>query len=48
MTKDNNRMVLNLAFNYGGRADILNAVRRIVEDGIPPEKIDEATFARYL
>jgi len=48
LTKDNNRMVLNLAFNYGGRADILKAVRRIVEDGIPPEKIDEATFARYL
>ncbi|MCL0029580.1 polyprenyl diphosphate synthase [Dehalococcoidia bacterium] len=48
LTKDNTRMTLGLAFNYGGRADILNAVRRIVQDGIAAEDIDEAAFARYL
>jgi len=48
LTKDNTRMTLNLAFNYGGRADILNAVRRIIKDGLRAEDIDEAAFARYL
>jgi undecaprenyl diphosphate synthase len=48
LTKNNSQMTLNIAFNYGGRADILNAVRRIVEAGLQPETIDEATFARYL
>lgn len=48
LTKDNERITLNLAFNYGGRADIINAARRIVADRIPAEDIDEATFARYL
>ncbi|MBM3132572.1 MAG: di-trans,poly-cis-decaprenylcistransferase [Chloroflexi bacterium] len=48
LTKNNRRLVLNVAFNYGGRADILNAVRRIMAEGIPPEKIDESVFSRYL
>ncbi|MCD5412800.1 MAG: di-trans,poly-cis-decaprenylcistransferase, partial [Dehalococcoidia bacterium] len=45
LTKDNTRIVLSLAFNYGGRADILNAVRRMIKDGIAAEDIDEAAFA---
>jgi undecaprenyl diphosphate synthase len=48
LTKDNTRMTLSLAFNYGGRADILNAVRHIIKNGLRPEDMDEATFARYL
>lgn len=48
LTKNNSQMTLNIAFNYGGRADILNAVRRIIEEGLKPETIDETTFARYL
>ena len=48
LTKDNIQMTLSLAFNYGGRADIVHAVRRIVSDGILPEAIDESTLARYL
>lgn len=48
LTRHNDRLVLNVAFNYGGRADILHAVRRIIAEGIPPEQIDEETFSRYL
>ena len=39
---------MNVAFNYGGRAEILHAVRRIVRDGVPPEQIDEDLFDSYL
>ncbi len=47
-TRHNNRIILNVAFNYGGRAEILDAVRAIVRDGIPPEEITEDLFSRYL
>jgi undecaprenyl diphosphate synthase len=48
LTKDNDRMTVALAFNYGGRAEILDAVRRIVAAGIPADDIDEAVFSSYL
>ena len=48
LTRDNQTMTLSVAFDYGGRAEILEAVRRIVSDGIAPELIDEALFSRYL
>lgn len=48
LTKDNDRLTLNLAFNYGGRTEIIDAVRRIVEDGVPGHCIDEALFQSYL
>lgn len=48
LTKDNDRITVNVAFNYGGRAEIVEAVRKIVADGIPEDRIDEALFATYL
>jgi undecaprenyl diphosphate synthase len=48
LTKNNSGMTVNLAFNYGGRAEILDAVRSILAQGIPPEKIDEKLFDSYL
>ncbi len=48
ITKDNDRFVLNVAFNYGGRDEILHAVRRIIADGVAPEDLDETVFGRYL
>jgi undecaprenyl diphosphate synthase len=48
LTKDNDRMTLCVAFNYGGRAEILDAVRRLIADGVMPEAVDEALFASYL
>jgi undecaprenyl diphosphate synthase len=40
--------VLNVAFDYGGRAEIVQAVQRIIRDGIPAEQIDEALISRYM
>ncbi|MFQ5880615.1 MAG: polyprenyl diphosphate synthase, partial [Dehalococcoidia bacterium] len=48
LTKNNQRMTLCIAFNYGGRAEILEAVRRIVSEGVEPDEIDDALFTRYL
>jgi undecaprenyl diphosphate synthase len=47
-TRHNSRLVLNVAFNYGGRAEILHAMRRLVADGLDPETVDEKEFGRYL
>lgn len=48
VTKHNTGVVLNIAFNYGGRGEILRAVRRILADGVAPDLVDEALFSRYL
>ena len=48
LTKNNTGMTLSLAFNYGGHLEIVDAVRRIVAEGIPPEKIDEKLVSSYL
>ncbi len=48
LTKNNSTITLSVAFDYGGRAEILAAVHKIVQDGISAEQIDEALFSKYL
>lgn len=48
LTKDNKRITLNVAFNYGGRAEILDAVRKMIQNHVAPEQVDEALFSNYL
>ena len=48
LTKHNDGLTLSIAFNYGGRAEILKAVQAIVADGVAAERIDDELFSRYL
>ena len=48
LTKNNQRMVLSVAFNYGGRREILEAVRRLLREGLPPDALTEEVFAAHL
>ena len=47
-TQDNTGIVLNLAFDYGGRQEILAAVKKLLREGIAPEDLDETRFSRSL
>lgn len=47
-TKNNKKYILNLALDYGGRDEIIRAVKKIVRDGVPACKIDEELFSNYL
>jgi undecaprenyl diphosphate synthase len=48
LTKCNTRLTVNVAFNYGGRDEIVEAARRMLRDGLQPEALDEETFSSYL
>jgi undecaprenyl diphosphate synthase len=48
LTKDNVAMTLNIAFNYGGRAEIVDAVKRLVEDRVPASRVDEKAIRQRL
>jgi undecaprenyl diphosphate synthase len=48
LTRDNKRMTFTIAFNYGGRAEIVDAVKALVADGIKPDKIDERAIASRM
>lgn len=48
MTKNNTGGILNFCLNYGGRAEIVDAVKKINKAGIDIEKLDEKTFSKYL
>ena len=47
-TATNTGMLFNIALNYGGRAEIVEAAKRIVAEGVPADQIDEARFSSYL
>lgn len=47
-TKNNDRLTLNVAFNYGGRDEIVNAIQHIMKDGVPPEEVTDELVSRYL
>jgi undecaprenyl diphosphate synthase len=48
ITRNNTSMVLSLAFDYGGRTEIIDAVKKIIADNIPLHDIDEKLFGNYL
>jgi len=48
LTAANTRLILNVAFNYGGRAEIVDAVRQIVTEGLTPDQITEDTISNHL
>jgi undecaprenyl diphosphate synthase len=48
LTKNNDKLDVYVALNYGGRAELVDAARRMMEDGLASEEVDEATFASYL
>jgi undecaprenyl diphosphate synthase len=48
LTKDNKTLILNVAFNYGGRDEILQAVKNIITAGHSADDIDDEQFAKYL
>lgn len=47
-TRDNSKLILNIAFNYGGRDEIVCAIQHMIRDGIPAEQITEELVSRYL
>lgn len=47
-TKDNTKLILNVAFNYGGRDEIVQAVQHIIADGVPAQEVTQELIDRYL
>jgi undecaprenyl diphosphate synthase len=47
-TEGGERLLLNIAFNYAGRTEIVDAVRRLIASGVAPESVDEATISAAL
>lgn len=47
-SKNNENLVLNIAFSYGGRAEIVDATKKIIREGLKPEEITEEKFSEYI
>lgn len=47
-TRHNSRLVLNVAFNYGGRAELVNAIQQMLRDGVDPERVTPELVSQYL
>lgn len=48
LTKNNRTLTFTIAFNYGGRAEIIDAVKKLIDDGVPANKVDEKAIAKRL
>ena len=48
LTKNNDRLILNVAWNYGGRDEIVQAIRRMMKDGVEAEKVTDELVGQYL
>ena len=48
LTKNNDRLILTVAWNYGGRDEIVHAIKGMISDGLQPDEITEETIASYL
>ncbi len=48
MTKNNDRLILNIAFNYGGRDEIVQAIQRMMKDSVKPENVSDELVSQYL
>ena len=48
VTAHNDHFILNVAFNYGGRAELVDAIRKLIVDGVSADQVDEGLLSRYL
>jgi undecaprenyl diphosphate synthase len=48
LTKHNDRLIMNIAFNYGGRDEIVQAIQRIIKDGVPAQDVTDDLVSQYL
>ncbi len=48
LTKDNDKLILNIAFNYGGRDEIVHAIQNMLEDKINPDDVTDELVSKYL
>ena len=48
LTQNNQRLILNVAFNYGGRDEIVHAIRQMIADHIDPDRVTQELVSQYL
>ncbi len=48
LTRHNDRLILNIAWNYGGRDEIVQAIQRIIKEGIEPGRVTDELVGKYL
>lgn len=48
LTKNNDRLILNIAWNYGGRDEIIQAIQRMMKDGVEPDQVTDELVGGYL
>ncbi|MEA1959461.1 MAG: polyprenyl diphosphate synthase [Chloroflexota bacterium] len=48
LTKNNTNLTLCVAFNYGGRSEIIDAIKQMMEDGVSPDDVNDEQLSKYL